>query len=476
MIRAEQVLVVSECYAPDVFGGAETSLRLTLEELVRRGHRPVVAALSHRHAALTRETLNGVEVHRVPWPSAWLPQSDDPVGTAASGTKSAVRRAAVASRYIASPGSSRTTDRLRRMADRRAIDKAGHTALLPLLDLDRTEMSRASGTLRELIARLRPSIVHADNLDGILVAAEACPPDTPIVSFVRDHRFFCSHALQAMMAHGHACVSCRFECMHEIPTAAREALERLMNENREYRLQALRKSRALIVASAYMQTQARAIAPELQTLLVPNPADPVQIGGSSSKTPPQILFVGSLTESKGVSMLLDAAGTLVARKRAFRIVMAGRAPISDAPFREQALRLGLEARVEWTGFLDRSELFKRYACCAVVCCPSLWPEPFGRIPLEAGSSGKPVVAFASGGLKETVLHGETGFLVTPGDAHALAGALEQLLTQPDLSKQMGEKALKHIKKNFGVTRSADALLRAWKKISSMGKAKREGRA
>ena len=77
--------------------------------------------------------------------------------------------------------------------------------------------------------------------------------------------------------------------------------------------------------------------------------------------------------------------------------------------------------------------------------PSL-EEPLGRIPLEAGSFGKPSIAFSVGGLPETIQHGETGILVEVGNQSALSQALRYILSNPNNS--MGLQARKRVEKDF----------------------------
>jgi glycosyltransferase involved in cell wall biosynthesis len=69
--------------------------------------------------------------------------------------------------------------------------------------------------------------------------------------------------------------------------------------------------------------------------------------------------------------------------------------------------------------------------------PSVWPEPFGQVAIEAMACGKPVVASAVGGLADVVVHEETGLLVPPGDVAALRAALGRLIADPALRERMG---------------------------------------
>lgn len=82
-------------------------------------------------------------------------------------------------------------------------------------------------------------------------------------------------------------------------------------------------------------------------------------------------------------------------------------------------------------------LYEQAYACVV---PSLWEEPFGLVAVEAQAAGRPVVASRTGGLQLTTVEGETGFLVTPGDATALAQRLETLLDDPGLAQRMGTAA------------------------------------
>ncbi len=83
-------------------------------------------------------------------------------------------------------------------------------------------------------------------------------------------------------------------------------------------------------------------------------------------------------------------------------------------------------------------------------------EPFGLAPLEANACGLPVVAIAEGGVRETVQDGVNGFLVDR-DPENIAGAINRLLQNPALARQMGEKGALHVQGTWNVERSVDRL-------------------
>ncbi|NHN85056.1 glycosyltransferase [Acetobacter musti] len=147
---------------------------------------------------------------------------------------------------------------------------------------------------------------------------------------------------------------------------------------------------------------------------------------------PVILMPGRLTEWKGQSLLLDALATMVREGwtgRNWVCVFIGSAPdrsgYPDA-LKEQVDRLGLADQVRFGGHC--ADIPAALALSELVVVPSLKPEPFGRVVVEAQAMARPVIVAAHGAAMETVVHGETGLLFPPGDARALgemiAGTLE----------------------------------------------------
>ena len=129
-----------------------------------------------------------------------------------------------------------------------------------------------------------------------------------------------------------------------------------------------------------------------------------------------LLFVGQLIRGKGVQLLL-AAMARMKTPRTLDIVGTGN---MEPKLRALAAQLGIEGRVRFNGFQSNPQDWMRAAKCVVV--PSFWQEPYGLVAAEAVALGRPVVAFAIGGLPEAC--GGKATLVPPGDIDALADALE----------------------------------------------------
>ena len=152
-------------------------------------------------------------------------------------------------------------------------------------------------------------------------------------------------------------------------------------------------------------------------------------------------FIGQIAPVKGLLELIGALDALPAT-RPWKLLIAGRDSHGGAYHRacvERVAALGLEQQVTFIGFLD--DVAKFYHAIDVAVVPSL-EEPMGRIPLEAGSYGKPAIAFAVGGLPEVVLDGITGWLVPPGDFAAFRAAMLTFIEHP--SSTFGAAAMEFV--------------------------------
>ncbi len=171
--------------------------------------------------------------------------------------------------------------------------------------------------------------------------------------------------------------------------------------------------------------------------------------------PPYVLFVGRISEQKGIFELLEAADGFLAEAE---LVLCASTP--DTPALEARLRAALDGRprVRWiNAMLPVEELVQLYSHATLFVCPSVY-EPFGLINLEAMACGTPVVATSVGGIPEVVAHDETGWLVPPGDARALAAAVRGLLGDPARAAAFGNAGRRRVEAHFSWDRIADRTL------------------
>jgi alpha-maltose-1-phosphate synthase len=193
---------------------------------------------------------------------------------------------------------------------------------------------------------------------------------------------------------------------------------------------------------------------------------------------PYVLFVGRITRQKGVTHLVDAINYLPPDTQ---VVLCAGAP--DTPEIAAELRQKVEAarkrhpRIVWIEkMVSKPEVIQLYSNARVFCCPSVY-EPFGIINLEAMACRAPVVASATGGIKEVVVDGETGYLVPfdqdpvtgfPTDpqkfARDLAVRIQALLSNPDRCRRFGDAGRRRVEETFSWTAIAHQTIRLYEQL------------
>ncbi len=201
---------------------------------------------------------------------------------------------------------------------------------------------------------------------------------------------------------------------------------------------------------------------------------------------PYVLFVGRITRQKGVTHLVDAIQYL---PRNTQVVLCAGAP--DTPEIAAEMRQKVEEaraynpHVLWIEkMVSKPEVIELYSHARVFCCPSVY-EPFGIINLEAMACGAPVVASSTGGIKEVVVDGETGYLVPfeqdpvtsfPLDserfARDLAQRLSELLSDPEKCRRFGEAGRRRVEQIFSWSAIADQTIDLYKSLTEQNKSTR----
>lgn len=212
---------------------------------------------------------------------------------------------------------------------------------------------------------------------------------------------------------------------------------------------------ALIFVSEAMRQEALGLFPELHNAYaIPNGADqrlfyPNFDDSKPRNAMPVILFVGRLMRKKGIGILLDAMRILQRRGVSAWCRVVGSAGVGGSkqtPY-VRGLIEDKPENVEFAGYRSGTEIANEYRSADILCCPSIWQEPFGNVNVEAMACGIPVVATRVGGIPEIAVNGGV-MLVEPGSPQDLANSLEQLVKDEELRKEIGREGLTSFRKTF----------------------------
>ncbi len=442
------ILFIAEYYPPAVMGGGEINLQLTAEALVKRGCR--VSVLTSIYKALPlHEQRNGVHIYRR------LKTGETPV-------------------------------------------KLWHNALRSI-QFPSSIVREAPGLAEEI----QPDLIHF-----IGNSVSAAPPlrkalaeagkIAPFYATVESYPALCPKGDR--LYHGKE--ECKIACsLTEFVRCQRHSAEIGKMKNRAYYkynplfvsyvyrrysrlLEGLRCCR-LIAISGYVQKLLKMHG--MESSVVPNAFDlaPFFNAGEENKANTgnnstadeadkankadkaentlKVLYVGAMIRSKGPQVLLEAIrqiklnGTARTNDKGIRCELYGEG-ILYGQLQEFIKKNALGA--EMFPPLPYEKMPQLYAGADIVAFPSLWPEPFGRIPIEVMAAGKALIASDIGAIPEIMAH--AGLLVPPGDADALRQAL--LLLHDKTKREEYGKAARKAAQRYTQDAIAEKLLRAYQKL------------
>ncbi len=184
------------------------------------------------------------------------------------------------------------------------------------------------------------------------------------------------------------------------------------------------------------------------------------------RSAPVVGNVAALVPHKGHRYLVNAAAAVVREVPDARFVIIGEGEL-EGSLRRQIKELHLEKHVLLAGFradaLSLQKSFDLFAMSSVT-------EGMGSVLLDAMEIGQPIVATSAGGIPEVVVDGQTGVLVPPRDAPALAAAIVRLLRDPERQTRLGAAARTRVRKSFSVERMVQRILAAYDRLAGTPRA------
>lgn len=300
------------------------------------------------------------------------------------------------------------------------------------------------------VASLRVDVIWVHNWESFEDIAGLARSGRPVARMVHDHGMYCLrtykyHPLTRRNCERPASLACIFPCLAivqrgegRLPVVEPGSLGRKFRE-----IAANRELSRVVVASGYMREELlrNRFGDEQVVVLPPVPPEREGVTDQADEAatgvhpePGRLLFAGQLIRGKGLDVLLRAAAEL---RGDWHLDAAGEGNGKEKLV-AQAEALGIANRVSFHGHLPAADLAALYRRARVVVFPSMWPEPFGLVGIEAMRFACPVVAFDVGGVSDWLKDGINGRLVPWGDASAMTRAIQALIEDPEEAGRLGE--------------------------------------
>lgn len=178
--------------------------------------------------------------------------------------------------------------------------------------------------------------------------------------------------------------------------------------------------------------------------------------------------IGRLTPIKGHKYFLQALAKVNRVIPRVRALIVGEASSGKEKYAEElkilARRLSLDKYVEFIG--RENNVPKVLSRLDVLVLPTVTQEAFGRVLIEAGACGVPVIATKVGGIVDIIQDGVNGILIEPGDSADLASAIIRLFRDPKLSQRLSLSARKNVEQNFTLEQMAKRTIRVYKEVQA----------
>ena len=174
---------------------------------------------------------------------------------------------------------------------------------------------------------------------------------------------------------------------------------------------------------------------------------------------PWILFPARVSPAKGLYAVMDAMRKVIVAVPDATLAVAGVQERDREPALAYARDLGIEKNIILLGWTTGRDLDVAYNVADMVLVPSLYPDPFPTVNLDAALYKKPVITTCFGGAKEFVINNETGYIINSFDNDLLAEKMIDLLRDPAKAKRFGLAAYDRLSKEFTVEKQTEKLLK-----------------
>lgn len=382
-----KILIINTYYYPEIVGGAEYSVKKLAEALKRSGNEVVVLCTGDENI---RETVDGVDVIRI--------RANVPCRAINLGSASTYQKIICRIRGIWNRGNSKRID--------------------------------------EVLNVVKPDVIHTNGLYDLspVVWKVAKKHNIRVVHTLRDYYLCCP--LVSLDCESRV-VKCRFKnnlCpIHR--SANIDAVEKYVDALTAPSIVTLNK----VVATMNLQNIPRQVIPnaiDFDLLEVKRNCEIKQARNSSVL---KFVYLGTLSEKKGVLWLLDSFSKITSKDA--ELYIAGKGELEKAVIEYSSK----DSRIHFVGFLKEAEMNRFLEKMDVLVCPSLWEEPFGRVVLDAYKHAMPVIVSDKGALPELVTKYGTGQVVKSDSKETLIDAISSCCRDKEKISQMSRRTLNAIR-------------------------------
>jgi glycosyltransferase involved in cell wall biosynthesis len=306
---------------------------------------------------------------------------------------------------------------------------------------------------RQALEQFQPDVVYVHKMADLKVISALVDSRIPLVRMVHDHDIYCMRSYKYNYFTRKICTrpasaACVFPCLASLVKNSDGGfpLKWVSYSEKKREIRMNQQFNRMIVVTQYMRDELlrNGFDPERIKILAPVPRMGEAGLRSSFSDRNLIIYAGQIIRGKGVDVLLESLARV---KSPFECIILGDG--NHREYCEQLSRnLGLEKKVAFKGFIPQDELKSYFRECSVVALSSVWPEPIATIGLEVMRYALPVVAFDAGGISDWLEEGHNGRLIPWMDRDRFANALDELLRNKALARQMGENGFNIVSERY----------------------------
>lgn len=346
---------------------------------------------------------------------------------------------------------------------------------IPFLDDFNTRLkTELMWQVKSIVDNEDPDIVYLHNIHNPYVV-EVLTELKPVVKYVHDHESYCPKGIRivnnslcsnslslrctinAFRGNGYRCMGRRGEPFKILIKIKQMLMNKRAHRNVKQFVVASNHMKSNLLMQGYQDNKI-AVIPYFTEI----PDDVITENQQNN-----ILFVGRISPEKGLDFFIDSLVLLEADFR-FIIVGEGRPDYVDM-LHNKVREKKLEAKVDFSGWVDNRHIGEYFAKSAFLVVPSIWPEPFGMVGIEAMAHSRPVISFNVGGISEWLEDDKTGFLIERMDIRGFAQKMNLLLRDKALRREFGQNAYKRASIIFNKTNHIQKLIQVFDEVLNKGK-------